>query len=300
MINNIAVKEFAEKIVNVYELKPETIEEEHPSEVKIWSKLWEEPEKYVPKDLPIVECDLLLVLGVHSKLGDLIPFIAEKLNAKAVLYPIDDRKMAPEAKKTIHDDLESRKIHVEFPEPFCTLDKSDNEFINEFAKKFGKPKFDIELDENEKVIKEVKVIRDTPGGTATMVGEKLINFHYDDRGAFIRKIYEEHQNEDAENSCLAEMDPICPLMQEAGDLLKDAIFEACNFPTTANVILRKVAEAKGINIKELEGIIVNGAGNWENPEKACDANRTFNLYLEELIEQGKITRRNDELRIAGV
>jgi hypothetical protein len=300
MINNIAEKGFAEKIVNVYELKPETIEEEHTSDTEIWSKLWEEPKKYVPKNLPVAECDLLLVLGVHSKLGDLIPFIAEKLNAKAVLYPIDDRKMAPEAKKTIQDDLESRKIYVEFPEPFCTLDRSDNEFINEFAKKFGRPKFDIELDEDEKVIKEVKVIRDTPGGTATMVGKKLIDFHYDDRNTLIKKIYEEHQNEDSENSCLAEMDPICPLMQEAGDLLKDAIFEACNFPTTTDVIFRKVAENKSINIKELEEIIVNGAGNWENPEKACDANRTFNLYLEELIANGKIIRRNDELKIAGV
>ncbi|MCW4033481.1 MAG: hypothetical protein NWF08_08860, partial [Candidatus Bathyarchaeota archaeon] len=63
MINNIASTGFADKIVNAYELKPETIKEEHASESNIWSKLWEEPEKYLPKDLPIIECDLLLVLG---------------------------------------------------------------------------------------------------------------------------------------------------------------------------------------------------------------------------------------------
>ena len=39
----------------------------------------------------------------------------------------------------------------------------------------------------------------------------------------LKKIYEEHHNEEAEHYCMAEMDPICPLMQEAGDLLKDAI-----------------------------------------------------------------------------
>ena len=299
MINNIASTGFADKIVNAYELKPETIKGEHASESNIWLKLWEEPEKYLPKDLPIIECDLLLVLGIHSKLGDLIPSIVEKLGAKAVLYPIDDRKMGPEAKKTILDDLESKKIHVEFPEPFCTLDKSENEFINEFAKRFGRPKFEIKLDESKKMIKEVRVLRDSPGGSAAMVGKKLVNFPYKDREIFLKKIYEEHQNEDLENSCLAEMDPICPLMQEAGDLLKDAIFEACNLPTTKDIILKKIADSKSIDVKKLEEIIVDGAGNWKNPEKACDASRTFYLYLDELIGEKKIHRKNDKLRIAG-
>jgi hypothetical protein len=132
-----------------------------------------------------------------------------------------------------------------------------------------------------------------------MVGKKLVNFPYKDREIFLKKIYEEHQNEDSEYSCLAEMDPICPLMQEAGDLLKDAIFEACNLPTTKDIILKKIAGSKSIDVKKLEEIIVNGAGNWKNPEKACDASRTFYLYLDELIEEKRIHRKNDEIRISG-
>ena len=109
MVNNLASKGFGDKIVNAYELRPETIEEEHPQEENIWSKLWEDPAAYLPKSLPVLKCDLLLVLGVHSKLGDLIPPLAEKLGAKAVLYPIDDRDMAPAAKKKCQEEVKEVK-----------------------------------------------------------------------------------------------------------------------------------------------------------------------------------------------
>ncbi len=300
MINNIAMKGFGNDIVNLYELKLEAIEEEHASEVNIWTKIWEEPEKYIPKDLPITTCDLLLVLGIPSKLGDLIPPIAKKLRTKAVLYPIDDRKMAPEAKKTVQDDLEAMGIYVEFPEPFCTLDKSNNELINEFAKKFGRPKFEINLDRESKIIKKVRVIRDSPGGTAASVGKKLVNFSYKDREAFLKKIYDEHCNEGDDNCCKAEMDPLCPLMQESADLLKDAIFKACGFTTTKEAILNRIDELGEIEIKKLEEIIVDGSGNWKNLEKACDSSLTFQLYIDELINEGKIVKINNKLKLSRV
>jgi hypothetical protein len=296
MTNNLALRGFGDEIVTVYELKPETIEEEHSLEKDIWSKLWEDPERFIPRDLPIIKCDLLIVLGIHSRLGDLIPSIAKKLDAKAVLYPIDDRDMAPEAKKTVQDELESAGIYVEFPKPFCILDHSDNRYINEFSQKFGRPKYKIKLDDNKKVIKELKVIRDTPSGTAHTVGNKLINFPINNREELIKKIFEEHHNEDAENYCMAEMDPICPLMQEAGDLLKDAIFEACGFEHTKNIILRKVNELKEVDVEDLKKIIVNDPGDWKNPEKACETERTFYLYLDELIDKGKIVKRENKLK----
>ncbi|MEM2983022.1 MAG: DUF166 family protein, partial [Candidatus Bathyarchaeia archaeon] len=166
VVNNLAMKGFADKIFGVYELKPETILEIHPSNGDLLSKLWEEPEKYVPADLPTIESDLLLVLGIHPKLGYLIPPIARRLRVKAVLYPIDDRAMAPEAKRTIQEDLERMGVYIEFPEPFCALDRIENEVIAEFAKSFGRPRFKITLDEDKKVIRSIQVLRDTPSGTA--------------------------------------------------------------------------------------------------------------------------------------
>lgn len=289
MVNNIA-KGFADQIFGVYEFKLETIEEEHPDEPDLWTKLWENPEDYIPRNLPLVKCDLLIVLGIHSKLGDLIPSIAEKLKAKAVLYPICDRDHAPEARKSIQDVLGEKGIHVEFPEPFCILEESSNPLINEFAKHYGRPKFRAELDVKNKVIKRVEVMRDTPCGAASHVAQSLRGFPYSNREALISKIYHEHSNEEAENHCLAEMDPHYPLMQEAGDLQKDAIFEACGLPTTKDFILEKLRSLGEADLETLKQSIVNGAGNWSNPEKACDADRTLNLYLEELVRDGKIVK----------
>ncbi len=288
IINNLALKSNEDKIVGVYELEPETIEAAHSSEPNLWSTLWEDPGKYVPENLPIIECDLLLVLGIHSKLGDLIPSIAKQLNAHSVLYPICDRDMAPEAKKAINDELFSMRIHVEFPEPFCILDRSDDPYISKFVEKFGRPKFNIKIDTKKRIIKEVITVRDTPEGSAHIVGQKLLNFSYTDKEKLLRKIYEEHHNENAESYCMAEMDPKCPLMQEAGDLLKDAIFQGCGFETTKDIILKKINELREVTRKRLEEDIVNGAGDWSNPEKACDADKTISLYVDELLEEGKI------------
>jgi hypothetical protein len=206
--------------------------------------------------------------------------------------------MIPEAKKSIQDTLEEKGVHVEFPEPFCILEKSRNPLINEFIKYFGRPKFEIKLDEQKKVIKEIKVLRDTPCGTATHISKVLKNFPYDDREALIKKIYDEHHNEEAENHCLAEMDPIYPLMQEAGDLLKDAIFEAIGLPTTKDLIVEKIRGKGEIGFEELKKIVVDEPGNWKNPEKACDADRTFSLYIDELAAENKIVKtENGKLKL---
>jgi hypothetical protein len=296
IINNLALRGFADKIANVYELTPEIIEKEHESETDIWSKIWEDPKKYIPQNFPVVECDLLLVLGIHSQLGDLIPPIAEILGVKAVLYPIDDRDMSPEAKKTIQDELNTIKIDVEFPEPFCILDKSENEYINEFAQSFGRPKLEAKLDDKNQTIEKLVVIRDSPGGTAASVAKKLIGLSCKNKEILLRKIYEEHQNDENENCCMAEMDPLCPLMQEAADLFKDAIFQACKLPTTKEIIIKKLKESKGMKTKELEDILVDGSGNWTDSDKACDSARTLHLYLDELKKEGRIIESGNVLK----
>ena len=96
------------------------------------------------------------------------------------------------------------------------------------------------------------------------------------------------------------MDPLCPLMQEAADLLKDAIFEACGFTTTKEAILKIISDTKEIKIKKLEETIVNGPGNWNNSAKACDSTKALNLYIKELIEEGKIIKINDRLKLGKI
>ncbi len=291
LIDNFAVHGIGDKIVGLYEFEPEIIEEEHPSEPDVLKQIWDNPSKYVPKNLPIMECDLLIVLGIHPLLGDIIPSIAEKLNAKAVLYPLDDSDRIPEGLKTIKDDLEALGIPHEFPKPFCVMDKSENEYINYIFKEVGVPKFNIKLDEDKQIIKEIEVVKDTPCGSAKSVSKKLAYFSYSNMKAFREKITTEHENEENENYCLASMDPIEPLMQEAGDILVESTYEACGFPTIGDHIIEQIKLEEGISIKDLTNLLAYEL-------KACDAPRTIERKIDELVSEGKIIRNGNNLSIA--
>jgi hypothetical protein len=290
MINNFAAHGLSDKISGLYQFEPETIEMEHPSDPDVLKKIWDEPSKYVPKNLPIMDCDLLIIFGIHPLLGDIIPTIAKKLNAKAVLYPLDDSDRIPEGLKTIKDDLDALGIYNEFPKPFCVMEESENEYINYIFKHVGRPKFNIKLDESKQMIKEIEVVKDTPCGSANCVAKKLSYFSYSDMKAFREKITTEHENEENENYCLASMDPIEPLMQEAADILVESIYEACGFPTIRDHVIEQIKNRKEISLKDIKNLLAYEL-------KACDAPMTVERKIEELVSEGKIKRNGDNLTI---
>jgi hypothetical protein len=287
IINNLASQGLGDKIICLYDFEPETIEREHPSEPDVLKKIWDSPSEYVPQDLPVMNCDLLLVLGIHPLLGDIIPSIAQKLNAKAVLYPLDDRERIPEGLKTIQDDLESAGIYREFPRPFCVMEQSDNVLINYLCERVCKPEFSIELDEDKKIIKEIEVIKDTPCGSARSVAKKLAYYPYRDMKAFKEKITTEHENEENENYCLASMDPLEPLMQEAADILVESIYEACGFPTVGDHLVEELEKKGEVSLNDITHLIVY-------ERKVCDAPRTLERTIDELISEGRIKKTEGE------
>ena len=198
----------ADRIVGIYDLK-------------VVSVSLDEPEQDLPKDLPLCECDLLLVLGILPKAGDLVPIIAEKLGVKAVLWPVEDPNLIPEGKYSIEAELAKREIPIEFPEPLCSLETSENEAVKSFAECFGKPQLELSVDTKNKVIERIRVIRDTPCGSASKVAAKLVGMSYRDMKAFEEQIGQMHDNE-----CVAFMGPERPIMQKAGRLLVEALKEA--------------------------------------------------------------------------
>jgi len=162
-----------------------------------------------------------LVLGILPKAGDLIPIIAERTGATSVLWPIEDPNLIPEGKYSIEEELAEKNIHIEFPEPFCSLETSENEEIKSFVESFGKPEFELRVNEKKKVIEEVKVIRDTPCGSASKVAAKLVGMSYENMKSFEEQVMQMHDNE-----CVAYMGPERPVMQQAGRLLVDAFKKA--------------------------------------------------------------------------
>ncbi len=205
---HLATSEFADRIVGFYDLK-------------VASVSLDEPERDIPADMPLPECDLLLVLGILPKAGDLVPIIAAKMGVKAVLWPIEDPNLIPEGRYSIEKELKEMGVHVEFPEPLCALERSDNELVNAFVSVFGKPEFELKLNEKKKIIELAKVIRDTPCGSASKIAPRLTGMSYNDLKSFEDQVRQMHDNE-----CVAYMGPDRPIMQRAGEILADALKEA--------------------------------------------------------------------------
>ena len=81
IINTVSLGGLGNQVSGAYELRPENIlvlggETQGPD------SLFENPERYIPSDFPDTQADLLIVLGVHGRLSDLIPCIARRLGCQ--------------------------------------------------------------------------------------------------------------------------------------------------------------------------------------------------------------------------
>ncbi|MBM3141726.1 MAG: thymidylate synthase [Chloroflexi bacterium] len=129
--------------------------------------------EFLPKELPAA--DLLISLGEHSGVAQMIPDMVKKSGATAVITPADNRVwLPPGLAKQIKRKLESMGVDMVYPVPFCTLAEKDsqNPHIREFAKYFGRPEVDIELDKDR--IRRVAVIRGAPCGCSPYVADGLV------------------------------------------------------------------------------------------------------------------------------
>jgi thymidylate synthase len=287
IINTISVSGLF-TVTGAYELRPETVFTDTPAGSCDDPDYFEDPKKFVPDDLPHDCADLLVVLGLHERLSELVPSIAKRLGVRSVLYPIDDRDMIPGARKTIQDELQMAGIAIEFPEPFCSLARSPDPLIDEFAKSFGRPSLEIEINVRTGSITSVGIQTDTPCGSASCIGKKLIGADTGDEMCLSKFCYDEQHNDEAEHFCLAEMDPRYPLMQEAGDLLKDGVFSACGKPTTKDIMVSIVREEGRIPADELASRVLTSSS--ATPGRGCVTRRAFDRYLDELIQEGYIAK----------
>lgn len=285
IINTVSLGGLGDHVSGAYELRPEQIRAGGGGPGGPES-IFDDPERFIPPDFPDAPADLLVVLGVHGRLGDLVPCIARKLGVQSVLYPIDDRDTIPEARKTISDELAEMGVHVEFPEPFCSLSRSNDPLIAGFLEFFGRPLFRVFYDGESGRIDRVEVLRDTPCGSASCIAGKLPGANIKDPASLARFCYDEQHNDEADHYCLAEMDPLYPLMQEAGDLLKDALFEGCSLQSTKDTILKVLARSGETRIDALAAEVVN-----PNPGRVasgCITRRAFDLYLRELEDENRV------------
>ena len=125
----------------------------------------------LPEHLPAA--DLLLLLAEDPIIAELVPDMVKLSGASAVLAPVANRSwLPPGLANQIKRKLD--KVKMVMPVPFCTLEEgdTDDELIKQFAQHFGKPR--IEIEQEQEKVKEVTVLKDAPCGNTRFVAKKLV------------------------------------------------------------------------------------------------------------------------------
>lgn len=180
------------------------------------------PNEFLPEKLP--PADLLISLGEHPGVAQLIPEIVGRSGAKAVITPADNRAWLPAGlARQIKNKLAATGVEMVYPVPFCSLTEKNNfnPYILEFVRYFGKPIVTVELAGDR--IKEVTIIREAPCGNTRFVAKGLVRVWIGDAVEQAGLLHHQHP-------CLATMvvDPEFndTLMHRAGLGIKQAVDEA--------------------------------------------------------------------------
>jgi hypothetical protein len=193
----------------------------------------DEPSDFLPASLPA--SDLILAVGEHAGIAELLPDVAKMTGATAMIAPIDRVEWLP---KGLMNQLRGwmKQVGVEcvFPKPFCSLTETsyslrgqrveyNNPLVAEFARYFGKPQIRVQVDEASKTISDVQVIADATCGCMRYVAQGIVGTKVDDAEYQAGMLHHHYP-------CLASMgiDPDYndTLLHVSGNTFRDAFAEA--------------------------------------------------------------------------
>lgn len=193
----------------------------------------DDPADFLPKELP--PADLILALGEHPGIAELLPDVCKMTGARSLIAPIDRAEWLPKGlMNQLRGWLKEIGVVSVFPKPFCSLTETSyslrgqrvtysDPFISEFAHHFGKPRVSVTVDSTSKTIASVTVERDTPCGVIRYVAENIIGRKVDDAEYEAGMLHHHYP-------CLASMgidsDYNDTLLHVSGNLTRDAFVEA--------------------------------------------------------------------------
>jgi hypothetical protein len=189
------------------------------------------PEDYVPATM--ASADLLLSFAEHKGVAELVPDLAERTGARAVIAAVDNETWLPRGlARQLRGWLADMGVPCVTPKPLCSLTETDylearrrripydDPLIAEFARFFGQPKLDLAIDAESRTIASAAVLRDACCGCARYVAEGLLGKTVDE-AEFEAGMLHHHF------PCLASMgiDPDFgdTLMHVSGNLLRDDV-----------------------------------------------------------------------------
>lgn len=228
----VVTGEYGRRIAkNVREYGPETwvvTEWTAPSHFPI---VIDEPRDFLPESLPAA--DLILAMGEHPGIAELLPDVAKMTGAKALIAPVDRVEWLPKGlMNQLRGWLKQVGVESAFPKPFCSLTENcygvrgqrveyDQPLIAEFARYFGKPRVRVSVD--AKTITAVEVERDAACGCVRYIAQGIVGNQVDDAEFQVGMLHHHFP-------CLASMgidpDYSDTLMHVSGDLSRDAFSSA--------------------------------------------------------------------------
>jgi hypothetical protein len=189
--------------------------------------MMEEPLEFLPQQIP--KADLVISLGEHPGVAELLPAIVKASGASAVIAPVDNRAwLPPGLAKQVERALQKMGVTICFPVTFCALQEKDSAdpLIQEFAHLFGAPEVEIAVEADR--VKEVRVIRSAPCGSTYFVAEGL-------KGTKVMDAEEKSGILHHNYPCLATMNVDWQfhdtLMHRAGYFTKQAVKQALKKPS---------------------------------------------------------------------
>lgn len=192
------------------------------------------PEDHLPPELS--PADLILSFAEHKGVAELLPDIARMTGARAVLVAVDSESWLPRGlARQLRDWLSRMDVACATPKPLCSLTEFDygisrrqrlayqSSQISEFAKYFGKPELELEIDPQTRQISAARVRRDAVCGCARFVAENLVGVSVDDAEEKAGLLHHHYP-------CLASMVKdidfnMDTLMHASGAVLKDNVGE---------------------------------------------------------------------------
>ena len=210
----------------------------HSWKINIWQApaifpmIIDEPEDFLPPAMQ--PADLILSFAEHKGMAELLPEIARRTGAQAVIVAVDNETWLPRGLATqLRGWLAEMNVACATPKPLCTLTESDYKTtrsqresyhspqISEFARYFRQPELTIEVDPENETIASIEVRRDATCGCARYVAQRLV-------GLSTSQVEEKADLLHHHYPCLASMVKLDDyghetLMMESGDMLKASI-----------------------------------------------------------------------------
>lgn len=176
---------------NIQQHKPDTWEIHTWQAAEHYPLVIDYPEDHLPNTF--VPADLILSFAENKSVAELLPDIARMTGTKGVIVAVDHEHWLPRGlSRQLKGWLERSGVVCAMPKPLCSLTQTDYKItrkerqtydcpqISEFARYFGQPRLEIEVNPENRKIQSAQVRVDAVCGCARHVAAGIVGLSVED------------------------------------------------------------------------------------------------------------------------